>query len=211
MKRNQAKAMAIAVVALAIPAFGAAALAQTTTPQSGQPSGTAARGIADPTSSVGGKVTTLGEATTAASFAQQAASSGIFEVESGRLAMDKSSREPIRTYASQMVQHHTPANQQLMTLARAHGIEPQPILNGQQQMMMTEMQRLSGAEFDRSFVANQVAAHQETIRIYEQARTSTDPGMQPFREFAAQSIPMLQQHLQQAQALAGSGTPTAQQ
>ena len=207
MKRAYAKAAAVAV-ALAIPAFGSAALAQSTT---GQPPGAPALGIADPTSSAAGKSTTLGEASTAAGFVQAAAASGIFEVESGRLAMDKSSREPIRTYASQMVQHHSPANQQLLTLARAHGIEPKPILTGQQQLMMTEMQRLSGAEFDRSFVANQVAAHQETIRIYEQARTSSDPGMQPFREFAAQSIPMLQQHLQQAQALAGSGTPTAQQ
>ena len=209
MKRIDAKAAAL-VVALAMPAFGSAALAQQST-KPGQPPGAPALGIADPTTAQAGKSTTLGETSTAAGFAQAAAASGIFEVESGRLAMDKSNREPVRAFGSQMVQDHTKGNQQLMALARAHGIEPQPILTGQQQQMMTQLQGLSGNEFDRQFLADQVAAHQDAIRIYEQARTSTDPGMQPFREFAAQTIPMLQQHLQQAQALAGSGVPTAQQ
>ncbi|WP_448203106.1 DUF4142 domain-containing protein [Azospirillum sp. sgz302134] len=208
MKRNHAKAVAAAVVALSVSAIGGAALAQTATTTA--PAG-AAKGIGDTSSSLGGKVTTLGETSTAAGFAQQAASGGIFEVESSRLAMDRSSVEGVRGFANKMVQDHTLGNQQLMALSRANGITPEPVLTGHQQQMMTQMQGLSGRDFDRQYLVNQVLAHQETIRQYEAARTSTDPGMQPFREFAAQALPMLQQHLQQAQALAGSGVPTAQQ
>ncbi len=210
MKRNVAKTAAIAAVALAFPFAGTAASAQTTTPQAAPAAGAAA-GIADTTSSAAGKVTTLGEASTAASFAQQAASGGVFEIESGRLAMDKAANEQVRAFGSRMVQDHTLANQRLMSLARAHGIEPQPAPTAQQQQMLTQLRGLSGSAFDRQYLSDQVTAHQETIRLFEGARTSTDPGMQPFREFAVEALPTLEQHLQQAQALAGSGMPTARQ
>jgi Predicted outer membrane protein len=220
MKRTHAKAaMAATVVALSVSAFGTAALAQTTTPLAGQvrtldqpagiPQPGAARGLADPSSSIAGKVWTLGEASTADSFAQQAAASGIFEVESGRLAMDRANLDSVRAFGRQMVQDHTLGNQQLMTLARTYGSNPEPVLTGQQQQMLTQLQGLSGRDFDRQYLSDQIVAHQETIRLYEAARTSTDSGMQPYREFAAQSLPMLEQHLQHAQALAGSGIPTA--
>lgn len=216
MKRNLATALAVAAMTLAAPA-----LAQTTTPQSGQattlgqPGGTpdagAARGLADPSSDAAGKVTTLGEATTAASFAQLAASSGLFEVESGRLAMDKAANESVREFARMMVQDHTASNQRLTTLANAHGITVSPMPSGKQQQMLTQNRGLSGNEFDRQYLADQVVGHQETLRIYEQATAAADPGMTPFREFATQSLPMLRQHLQMAQSLAGSGVPTAKQ
>lgn len=217
MNRTHAKTLAAAVVALSVSGFGAAAQAQTASP-AGRPMVNgdllmqegAAKGLADPSSSLAGKVRTLGEASTADSFAQQAAASGLFEVESSRLAMDRSNQDGVRAFARQMVQDHTASNQQLMTLARANGSNPSPMLTGQQEQMITQMQGLSGRDFDRQYLTNQILAHQETIRLYEAARTSSDPGMQPYRQFAAQSLPMLEQHLQHAQALAGSGVPTAQ-
>ncbi len=218
MNRNHAKTLAAAFVALSVSAFGAAAQAQTA-PPAARPSVNgeqllqegAARGIADPSSSLAGKVRTLGEASTADSFAQQAAASGLFEVESSRLAMDRSNQDGIRAFARQMVQDHTTGNQRLMALARANGSNPAPMMTGQQEQMITQLQPLSGRDFDRQYLVNQILAHQETIRLYEAARTSSDPGMQPYREYAAQSLPMLEQHLQHAQALAGSGVPTASQ
>lgn len=218
MNRNHAKTLAAAFVALSVSAFGTAAQAQTS-PPAARPSVSgdlplqegAARGIADPSSSLAGKVRTLGEASTADSFAQQAAASGLFEVESSRLAMDRSNHDGIRAFARQMVQDHTAGNQRLMALARANGSDPMPMMTGQQEQMIVQLQPLSGRDFDRQYLANQILGHQETIRLYEAARTSSDPGMQPYRDFAAQTLPMLEQHLQHAQALAGSGVPTASQ
>lgn len=216
MNSLHARALAAAVT-LSLSVLGTAAQAQST-PPSARPSVDrdvlmqegAARGIADPSTPLAGKVRTLGEASTADSFVAQAAASGLFEIESSRLALDRSNLESVRQFANQMIQDHTLANQRLMTLARTDGIAVQPMVTGQQEQRLTALRGLSGRDFDRQYMSDQILAHEDAIRTFEAARTSSDPGMQPFREYAAQTLPVLEHHLQMAQSIAGSGVPTAQ-
>jgi len=197
-----AKAFAVAAVTLTFAAVPA--LAQSSGPAKGLPQGSSPQG---------GQVMTQGVTPLASAndFVTMAASSGMMEVEAGRLAADKATNEQVRAYGQHMVQDHTQSNQQLMALARQQGVEPSATMAPHHAQMLLVLQGLSGAAFDRQYMQNQVNSHNEAVTLYQNASQSEAPGMQGFRSFAAQSLPMLRQHLMDAQALAGAGVPTAKQ
>ncbi|HEY0835341.1 MAG TPA: DUF4142 domain-containing protein [Azospirillum sp.] len=207
-----AKAAAVALAALALPALAAPALAQSTSPTTTPP----ARIVPDTTtSSTSGKVTVQGAGAaqnlTAGDFLTHAASSGLFEVEAGRLAVDKASRDQVRTFGQQMVTDHTQTNQDLMALARQSGMAVPSTMRPDHQQQIQALSRASGAEFDRLYMVGQVGAHEEAVTLFSSAANSTAPDMTPFRSFAAQTLPILRNHLAMAQSLTGGGVPTAKQ
>lgn len=199
------KAFAAALMALTVPAY--AAMAQSSGP---------AKGVSESTSAAGGRVTTQGGETVrpvtgAREFVEQAASSGLLEVEAGRMAVDKANRDSVRAFGQHMVTDHTKANQQLMALASQHGIAPPSTLEPRHQTMADALRALSGRSFDNQYMQGQVTAHQEAVALFEQASTATGADMADFRAFAAQTLPILRQHLAEAQSIVGSGVPTANQ
>ncbi|HYH18353.1 MAG TPA: DUF4142 domain-containing protein [Azospirillum sp.] len=207
-----AKAVAVALAALALPALGAPVLAQSSTTVQPPPT----QVVPDTTtSSSSGKVTVQGAGAaqnlTASEFLTQAASSGLFEVEAGRLAVDKASRDQVRAFGQQMVTDHTQSNQDLMALARQNGMAVPAMMRPDHQQRIQTLSRASGAEFDRLYMVGQVGAHEEAVTLYSSAANATAPDMAPFRSFAAQTLPILQNHLAMAQSMTGGGVPTAKQ
>lgn len=207
-----AKAVAAVLAALALPALGAPALAQSSTTIQTAPT----QVVPDTTtSSTSGRVTVQGAGAaqnlTASEFLTHAASSGLFEVEAGRLAVDKAGRDQVRTFGQQMVTDHTQSNQDLMALARQNGMAVPAMMRTDHQQQIQTLSRASGTEFDRLYMVGQVSAHEEAVTLFSSAANSTAPDMAPFRSFAAQTLPILQNHLAMAQSMTGGGVPTAKQ
>ncbi|PWC34414.1 hypothetical protein TSO352_16735 [Azospirillum sp. TSO35-2] len=140
----------------------------------------------------------------AADFVNRAAQSDLFEIASSRMAVDRSTSEPVRQFARHMIMDHTTTSELVKTQARASGLEPpaQPDLD--QQQKLTQLQGLRGAAFDRTYVNQQVMAHREAVDLYQTVASSTDPDLQPYRSLAQQTLPKLQQHLSDIQAIAAS-------
>jgi len=64
---------------------------------------------------------------------------------------------------------------------------------------VVSLQRLSGDEFDTTFLSQMVRDHQETIAKFStQAQTGSDPEVMAF---AKETLPTLQAHLQHAQSI----------
>jgi putative membrane protein len=203
---------AAALAVLALPALATPALAQNTTPIPTPP----AQIVPDTTtSSTAGKVTVQGarvsQNLTASEFLTHAASSGLFEVEAGRLAVDKAGSDQVRSFGQQMVTDHTQANQDLMALARQNGLSVPATMRPDHQQQLQALSRASGTEFDRLYMVGQVTAHEEAVNLYSSAANANAPDMAPFRSFAAQTLPILQNHLAMAQSMTGTGVPTARQ
>jgi putative membrane protein len=57
-------------------------------------------------------------------YVTESAQGGLTEVRLAQLALQKSQNNNIRRYAQQMIQEHTPVNQQLVQLATQKGITP---------------------------------------------------------------------------------------
>ncbi len=132
-------------------------------------------------------------------FAMKAASGGLAEVQTGQLAQQRAGSGQVRQFGARMVTDHTKANDELQQIAQQENIDlpSQPTRKA-----AAESQRLSGlngAEFDRSYAEGQVRNHQEDIVLFRrEANSGKDPAL---KAFAQKMLPVLQQHLQFAQAL----------
>ena len=132
-------------------------------------------------------------------FINQAALSGMAEVQAGQLAATKAGRPAVKQFAQQMVTDHTPVNQQLMQLAQSKGVTPPADLDPAHQAILARLQRERGATFDRDYMRGQISDHQAAVALFQrESQEGTDPDL---KSFAGQTLPTLQQHLAMAQKL----------
>ena len=73
-----------------------------------------------------------------------------------------------------------------------------------QQATYAKLEKLSGAAFDRESKQAMVKDHREDIAKYKKEARSKGP----FAEFAQQTVPTLEKHVQHAQALGQRGPMT---
>lgn len=137
-------------------------------------------------------------AATSDDFVDNAAQSGITEVEAGKLALQKSSSADIKTFAQHMVDDHTKANQQLMALAKKHDLEvpDDAALMDKAKKAILEMRDES---FDKAYANNQVNAHEEAVELFKKEASSSDNA--ELKAFATEKLPTLEKHLQMAKEL----------
>ncbi len=116
----------------------------------------------------------------------------------GNLALEKSKDAEIKTFAQQMVTDHTKVNQQLTELAGKLDIKvpDDAALTDKIKKVILEWRDES---FDKSYVNNQVAAHEKAVELYKKEAQSSDKA--ELRAFAVQTLPALEKHLQEAKQL----------
>lgn len=150
--------------------------------------------------------TSMGTAFAATSndFVDNAAAGGIAEVETSRLALEKSASADIKSFAQMMIDDHTKANDELAALAKKHDIEV-PDSTTLVKQAKAKILDLRDESFDAAYANNQVKAHEETIALFKkEAETVTDdkkPGATELKGFAQKMLPALEKHLDAAKAL----------
>jgi len=136
-------------------------------------------------------------------FVTRAAQGGLAEVQMAQLAQQKASSDDVKKFAQSMIDDHTPNNEQLVKLATAKGLTPPTDPNAMQQKMLTHLQGLSGAKFDKAYVKIQVKAHTMMLKdMRMEARSGKDSDL---KNFADQTVPTVDHHLSMAQGLQKSG------
>jgi len=130
-------------------------------------------------------------------FAMTAGASDQFEIQSSQLALQKSRNPALRRFAQRMVDDHTKTTQQLTSIAQAKGMALQPQLNGDQQTMLSDLQKANGRRFDGMYWRDQVTGHQQAVAAFQgEANDGYDADI---KSFAQQTLPTIQQHLRMAQ------------
>jgi putative membrane protein len=134
-------------------------------------------------------------------FADTAAASDSFEIETSKLAAAKAASAKVKSFAEQMIKAHTDSTAKLKTAAAAAspGITPAPALTAAQQAKLTELSAKSGADFDRAYAAAQVEAHQATLDALKAYSTSGD--VASLKAFASELVPIVTAHLNMAKSL----------
>ncbi len=131
-----------------------------------------------------------------AQFAQAAASSDAFEIQSSQLALQRTRSPAVRRFAQRMIDDHSKSTQQLTDLATAKGITVAPSLDPNQEHMLAVLQ---GAQrsFDTEYWRDQVTGHQAAVATFQsEISNGYDPD---FKSFAQQTLPIIQDHLSMAQ------------
>jgi predicted outer membrane protein len=129
----------------------------------------------------------------AAEFVNQAATSGMFEIQSSELALDKSRDDRVREFAQHMVKDHTEASQKLK--AAAGPMTMPTTLDPEHAKMLQQLQQASGNDFTRNFVQMQLEGHQKAVTLFDgYAQSGDNPQL---KQFAQETAPTLRNHLQQ--------------
>lgn len=150
-------------------------------------------------SAVNDKNRALSHATDAdMAFIRDAQAGGSYEVTSSQKALFKTSDPQIKTLAQHMVDDHTKANMQLNNLASRKGLPDTAGMTAAQIDMLSQLDKLSGADFDREYLNQQQSAHQDTIAKFESA--SANANDKDIRDWASATLPTLRDHLTMVQS-----------
>lgn len=134
-------------------------------------------------------------------FANAAAASDRFEIESSRLAQANSQSASVKKFAESMIRAHTDSTAKLGQAASAASpaIVPKPLLTAEQQQSLDALKGKKGADFDAAYIEAQTRGHQETLDTLKAYSASGE--VPSLKEFAAKLIPIVTAHLNMAKGL----------
>lgn len=137
-------------------------------------------------------------------FVRGAVQGGMGEVELGKLAAEKGSTDEVKKFARCMVDDHSKAANQLKQIASEKGIAVPQQLSARDRALKDRLSKLSGEEFDKAYLSDMVKDHTQDAADFQRERTSGADS--DIRDFAAKTLPTIQDHLRQAKEI----TPSVQ-
>lgn len=142
-------------------------------------------------------------------FVKKAAEGGMEEVAIGNLAAQKGTTPAVRQFGQKLVADHTKGNEQLKQVAAQQNLVIPSSLSGKQQRQVNKLAKLSGPKFDKAFAKHEVKDHRKDINEFQrEAQDGSNPAV---KQFASNTLPVLEQHLNEAKSLNSSGeTSTGQ-
>ncbi len=151
---------------------------------------------AKPASDKGDAVVTGGDL----AFINDAAPGGMAEVELGKMAASKAQNPEVKAFGQKMVADHTKANDELKEIAAQKKVKLSPDLLPTHKQLMEKLSKLSGADFDKEYVAAMVEAHEKDVAAFENvSKTAADADV---KTFATKTLPTLKMHLEMIKAMA---------
>ena len=132
-------------------------------------------------------------------FMMDAATGGMMEVELGRVAAQQGTSDAVKQFGQRMVDDHTKANTELMSLASTKGVTLPTALDEKHRAEVTKLSSMTGAEFDRAYSKMMLSDHKKDVNAFE--KESTKGNDADLKAFATTALPTLREHLQMAQAL----------
>ncbi|MFL6417525.1 MAG: DUF4142 domain-containing protein [Bryobacteraceae bacterium] len=202
MKRTKFLSTVFAAALLAT--TGAVAQTQSTgSPQTQSPTqqtpATQTPGMQTPDSTMGPGTGNTSSKVDDKKFVKDAALGGLTEVELGKVAAQKASDPKVKDFAQKMVDDHTKANDQLKQAAAKSNIQIPGSLDSKHQSRIDKLSKLSGEDFDKAYIKDQLKDHQTDVREFtEEAQNGSDPNV---KAFASSTVPILQHHLEMVKDL----------
>jgi putative membrane protein len=131
-----------------------------------------------------------------------------FDINAGRLALQKSHNAEVRKFAQEMVNDHTAVNKSVAQLGAKLHVTPaasptQAALKKGAAENEAHLKTLSGAEFDKAYVDHEVDYHKAVI---DAVKTTLIPNAQnaELKSALEGAAPMFQGHLEHAEHLQAS-------
>jgi putative membrane protein len=140
-------------------------------------------------------------------FVKEIGLGGMAEVTFGKLAAQKAQSPQVKAFGRQMADEHGKANDKLTPLARANDVALRKDFDMDHRVMRDELDKVSGMAFDVAYVRGQVREHQKTAQLLEWEIGSGQDAR--VRGYAIETLPVVLEHLEHAQALQAELTKSA--
>jgi putative membrane protein len=134
-------------------------------------------------------------------FMENIAQANLAEIATGKLAVAKAQSPLVKQFGQQMIDDHTKMLNEGASLASAKGMPVPKSPEFKHQAAAKKLEAMSGGSFDRAYMQQMVADHNDTLELLKQA--STQAGDPALRAHAEKAIPHVQQHLEVARRLTG--------
>lgn len=148
--------------------------------------------------------------TTAGGFVTRAALSDLYEVESSRLALERTQNADIRAFAQRMIDEHSRMSNELKAAIGQAGLQANPptVLDAERTELMRELRETSPGDFDREYIEQQTEAHENALNLFRDFGNNGDNDQ--LKQLATRAAPMIENHLETVRALgkAGAKAPT---
>jgi putative membrane protein len=187
------KRFAVATVVLTLST--APAFAQTSKPQQPPPTPSQSPRTQPPAETSRAKTATNSDQ----QFVKNVAADNMAEVELGRLAADKATRDDVKKFAQKMVDDHGKANDELKSLASSKNITLAETVPATHKATHDRLAKLSGAAFDRDYVREMVNGHRKAVAAFKAEATSGKDA--EIKAWAAKMQPTIDEHFKEAEGL----------
>jgi putative membrane protein len=140
-------------------------------------------------------------ANTVGGFVTSLATSDLYELEAARIANTRSQNAGVRELAAMITTDHTASTNKLKTIApiEATGTTLPTTLDERRQGMIDNLNAATPADFDRVWLTQQVAAHNEALTLLNGFKDKTDSPQ--LAALATEIIPKVTLHRDHAQRL----------
>jgi predicted outer membrane protein len=130
-------------------------------------------------------------------FLKKAIEGNYAEVSMGDLAQKNGQSGRVKSFGKMLSTDHAAANQKALDAAKGMGMNPPSGPNAKQKADNDKMAKMSGMDFDKTFVTHMIADHQKDVAEYKKASKMKDAA----GEYASGQIDTLEKHLETAKSL----------
>jgi putative membrane protein len=132
-------------------------------------------------------------------FAKKAAQENIAEVKLVRLAEQKGTTAAVRDFGRRMVQDHSKNDAELKELASREKLPLPTQIKKSDESTYEHLSTLSGKAFDRAYSRAMVQDHMKDLAEFQEESKNAEN--QALKDYAVQTVPVLQSHLDQARRM----------
>lgn len=136
-------------------------------------------------------------------FLIEAMQGDMAEINMGKLAQANGSSDGVKQLGKMLGQDHGQHLQQTQQMAQQMGVTAPSEPPAKAHKMHDKLAALTGAKFDKQFAQAMVKDHKKDITKYKKEAKKGGP----LADFATQTVPTLEKHLEMAQSLTGAQQP----
>jgi putative membrane protein len=135
-------------------------------------------------------------------YVDKAAMTDMLEVQAGKLASSMSKNSEVKGFADHMVKDHTQTTDMLKKTLNedtSADLKAPMELDAMHKQMLTQLQKASAANFDKTYMDMQVKGHQDALQLHQDYASGGDDAK--LKSFAKEVVPKIQEHLTMAERI----------
>ena len=135
-------------------------------------------------------------------FAKRAAMSDLYEVAAGKIAREKGQSEAVKEFGRHMVEAHSKLREELKGIVQSENLKVKlpARLDDNRRTMIEALNEAKPEDFDKTYGKQQVKAHAKAVELFDAYAEEGDNAA--LKQFAANTLPTIKQHLDLAEKLA---------
>ena len=132
-------------------------------------------------------------------FLSQVSQASLLNVALGKMAAEKASSDAVKQYGQKMATDHERGIEIVKRVAARDGVPLSSDLDSKHKERLDKLAKLSGPQFDRAYVKDQLKSHQRMVSYFEgEADNGTDTAA---KKLATNMLPAVQKHLEDVKEL----------